>query len=158
MRATVRRQDDFQWEGKLNTKNWSIRFNNSILVINDVDTYYLGKSCEWGYSRNPAEFYCNIAKEMIDNRWTERRTRRNQAGQPIEYTGYIINIFHCCTPTKNKREIKTPNGLKGTKLLAQSRCKVCRGKPTYVCSNCGDCVCHDKSGRLCLYTHCEEKN
>ena len=74
------RQDDFQLERKLQTKDCSIRVNNSILGMNDVDTYYFGKACDWWYDRNPTEFYYNIAEEMIDNRCTERRTRRNQAG------------------------------------------------------------------------------
>ena len=60
--------------------------------MNDVDTYYLGKACKWWDYRNPAEFYYNLAEEIIDNWWTERTTRRNQAGQPIEYPGYIRNI------------------------------------------------------------------
>ena len=51
------RQYDIQLEGKIYTKDWSVRFNNSILGMNDVDTYYLGKSCKWWYDRNPAEFY-----------------------------------------------------------------------------------------------------
>ena len=51
--------------------------------MNDFDTYYLGKAGKCWDDRNPAEFYCNLAEEMVDNRWTERRTQRNQAGQPI---------------------------------------------------------------------------
>ena len=84
--------------------------------MNGVDTYYFGKACECWDDR------------MIDNRWTERSTQRNQAGQPIEYPGYIRNIVPHCTTTKKKRKRKTPNGLKDTKSLAQSRCKVSRGK------------------------------
>ena len=41
------RKDDFQLDRKLHTKDWSIRFNASIILTNDVDTYYLGKDCEW---------------------------------------------------------------------------------------------------------------
>ena len=74
------RQDDFQLERNLQTKDWSIRVNTSILGMNDVDTYYLGKPCKWWDDRNPEEFYYNISEEMIENRWNERRARRNQAG------------------------------------------------------------------------------
>ena len=95
---------------------------------------------------------------MIDNQWTERRTRRNQAGQPIEYPGYIRNIVPRCTPTKKNSKRKTQYGLKDTKFPAQSRCKVCREKTIYVCSSFGNYLCCDKSGRFCLDTHCEEKN
>ena len=63
---------------------------------------------------------------MIDNRWTERKTQRNQEGQPIEYPGYIRNTVSRCTPTMKKRKRKTQDGMKVTKFLAQSRCKVCR--------------------------------
>ena len=77
------RQDDFQLDRKLHSKDWSIRVNTSILGMNDVDTYYLGKDCKWWYGRNPEDFYYNLAEDVIENRWTERRTRRNQTGQPI---------------------------------------------------------------------------
>ena len=86
------RQDDFQLERKLHTNDWIIRVNTSILGMNDFDTCYLGKACKWWDDSNPAEFYCNLAEEMVDNRWIEIRTWRNQAGQPIEYPGYIRNI------------------------------------------------------------------
>ena len=48
------RQDDFQLERKLQIKDWSIRANTSIPGMNDVDTYYIGKACEWWDGRNPA--------------------------------------------------------------------------------------------------------
>ena len=83
------RQDDLQLDRKLQTNDLSIRVNNSILVMDDVDTYYIGKACKWWDDSNPAELYYNLAEEMIDNRWNKRRTRRNQTGQPIEYPGYI---------------------------------------------------------------------
>ena len=122
------RQDDFQLERKLQTKDWSIRVNTSILGMNDVDTYHLGKACEWWYDRNPTEFYSNLAEEMIDNGWTERRTQRNQAGQPKEYRVYIRNIVPRCTRPKKKRKTKILNGLKDTKFPEQSRYRVCRRK------------------------------
>ena len=71
---------------------------------------------------NPAKFYYNLTEEMIDNRWTEGRTRTNQAGQPIEYPGYIFVLPHCTSTNKN-RKIKTRNGLVDNKYLSQSRCK-----------------------------------
>ena len=95
---------------------------------------------------------------MIDNRWTERRTRRNQAEQPIEYPGYVGNIVPRCTPTNKNSKRTTPNGLKDTKFLAQPIFKVCREKTTYACSSCGDYVCHGKSGRFYLDTLCEENH
>ena len=81
--SNLMRQYYFQLERKIQNKDWSIRVNTSILGMNDVDTYYLGKACNWCDDRNPAEFYYNLAEKMIDNRWTERMTRRNQAGKPI---------------------------------------------------------------------------
>ena len=66
-------QDAFQLERKLQTKDLIIVANTSILGMNDVDTYYLGKACKWWDDSNPAELYYNIAEDMIDNRWTERR-------------------------------------------------------------------------------------
>ena len=112
-------QDDLQLERKLQTKDWSIKVNTLIHGIYYVDTYYLGKSCEWWYDRNPAEFYYNLTEDMIDNMWTEIRTRRNQVGQPRDYLGYIINSVPHCNPTEKKRKRKTPNGLVDTKFLKQ---------------------------------------
>ena len=68
------RQDNFQLERKLQTKDWSIKVNTSILEMDDVDTYHIGKACDWWDYRNPAEFYSKLIEEIIDNRWTERRT------------------------------------------------------------------------------------
>ena len=126
--------------------------------MNDVDNYYIGKACNWWDDRNPAYFYYNIAEEMIDNRWTEGRALRNQAGQPIEHCCHIRRIIIHYTPTKKHRKINTPYGLKDIKFLAQSICKVCRKKPIYVCRNYGDYICNDKSGRFYLDTHCKENN
>ena len=95
---------------------------------------------------------------MVDNQWTERRKRRNQAGQPIEYPGYIRKIVPHCNPTKKNRKRNTPDDLKDTKFLVQTKCKVCWGETAYVCSNCGDYLCHDKSVRFCLDIQCEEKH
>ena len=64
------RQDDFQFERKLQTKYWSIRVNTSILGINDVDNYYIGKACKWWDKSNPSYFYYNTAEYIIDNWWT----------------------------------------------------------------------------------------
>ena len=44
----------FQLERKLQIRDWSIRVNNSIIGMNDVDTYYVGNACEWWYDNNPA--------------------------------------------------------------------------------------------------------
>ena len=72
--------------------------------MNDFDTYYLDKACKWWDDRNPAYLYYNLSEEMIDNRWIERRTQRNQAGQPIEYPGYVRNIVPHCNLTNKKRK------------------------------------------------------
>ena len=101
------RQDDLQLERNLQTEDWSIKVNTSILGMDHVDIYYLGKACEWWDDSNPAEFYYNLAEEMIENHWNERRTRRNQAGQPISCPGYIRNIVPHFTPTKKKRKKDT---------------------------------------------------
>ena len=124
--------------------------------MDDTDIYYLCKACDWWDESNTAEFYYNLTEEMIDKRWTEIRKRRNQAGQPIEYLGYIKIAPHC-TPNNKRRKRKTPDGLKDTKLLAQPKCNVCRAKTTYVCRNCGYYLCHDKYGRFYLDTHYEER-
>ena len=53
-------QDDFQLERNIQTNYWSIRVNTSIIGMNGVDNYYLGKACEWWDDRNPAELSYNI--------------------------------------------------------------------------------------------------
>ena len=95
-------QDDFQLEWKVHTKYWSIKVDTKILGMDYVDTYYIGKACEWGYDRNTSYFYCNITEEMIDNGQTERRTLINQARQPIKHPGYIRKMVHHYTPTKKR--------------------------------------------------------
>ena len=50
------RQDDFQLDRKLQTKDWSIRLNTSILIMNGVYTYYIGKDCGCCDDKNHAEF------------------------------------------------------------------------------------------------------
>ena len=50
------RQDYFQLERKLQTKDWSIRVNTSILGMNDFYTFYLGKYFECCDGRNPEDF------------------------------------------------------------------------------------------------------
>ena len=71
------RQDDFKLDKNLQTKDLSIRDNTSILGMNDVYTYYIGKACKWWYDRNPEDLYCNLSEEMIHNWWTNKRTIRN---------------------------------------------------------------------------------
>ena len=46
------RQDDFQLERKLQTKDSIIRVNTSVLGMDYVDTYYIGKDCKWWGDRN----------------------------------------------------------------------------------------------------------
>ena len=55
---------------------------------------------------------------MNDNRCTERKTQRNQAGNPIKYNSHIRKIVTHFTPAKKKRKRKTQDGLKYTKFLA----------------------------------------
>ena len=50
-------QDNFQLNRNYQTEDWSIRVITSILGMNDVDTYYLDKVCEWWDDRNPEELY-----------------------------------------------------------------------------------------------------
>ena len=89
MRENCTRQNDFKSERKFQTKDRSIRVNNSILGMNVVYTYYLGKACKRRDESNPSEFQYNLADDMIENRWNERSTRINKAEQPIEDPDYI---------------------------------------------------------------------
>ena len=123
------RQDDFQLERKLQTKDWSIRVNTSILGMNVVYTYYLGKSCKCRNERNPSEFQYNLADDMIENRWTERSTRINKVEQPIEDPEYINRLFLIIIQLRIRVKEK-PDCLKDIKFLAQSICKVCKGLNT----------------------------
>ena len=87
MRATIQGKDDFQLERKLQTKYWSTRVNTSILGMNYVDTYYLGKSCECQDDSKPTESNYNLAEGMIYNQWNERSTRETR-----QYNLYNILI------------------------------------------------------------------
>ena len=49
-------QHNFQLERKLQTKDWSIKVITSIIGMDDVDKYYLGKACDWWDDMNPAKY------------------------------------------------------------------------------------------------------
>ena len=60
------------------------------------------------------------------------------------------------TPTKRKR--------KGTNHVLQSKCRICRKKTTYICSQCADktgchiAICHSKTNRTCFLQHLQKKH
>ena len=51
------RQDDFQLERNIQTKDWVIIVNTSNLGMNNFDTYYIGRSCNWWYDSKTEELY-----------------------------------------------------------------------------------------------------
>ena len=87
VRAKVQGKMISKFESNLQTKDWNIRVNTSILGINDVCNFYIGKYCNWWGERNPEWFHYNISGEIIHNRCTEKRAQSNQEGKPIEYPG-----------------------------------------------------------------------
>ena len=75
------RQQVIQLETKLKVKEWHLRVNHTILGINDVDTYRLGKAMGWwktktGAVQTPLQFYNELIEEMIDNNMVQSQTAR----------------------------------------------------------------------------------
>ena len=161
------RQHEFQMERKLQTKCWHIRVNTSIIAMNDVNTWLLGKACNWWEDTCPKEFHYHLAEEMIDNTWGQRTTpwRRRPDEISITSRSHSTSSDPHCTPTrcnKNKQDGTI------TKHSRQGKCKICGKNTMYVCSHCTDFsddnpkkqewLCRPATKRGCLQLHIEKKN
>ena len=89
---------------------------------------------------------------------TMRNTNVAPPSENVEADGHVSSgIGIHLTPTKKKRKHKGEL----TKYLEQHWCKLCNGKrfkSTYVCSLCGETLCHTKSGRMCFSQHVEKSH
>ena len=142
--------------------------NPTILGIVDIDTYLLGKKCGWWDDDSPCEFYKNLAKEMIDNMYGDRRmrsaTKRHQQ-QRVE-NDYLTRaqrqarfVEDYCQPTQKQRKDRSG---KPSRFLLQGRCGECGKKATTICMLCKEeqdydekepWMCSEKSGRKCFRNH-----
>ena len=156
------RQNEFQMERKLETKQWDIRVNTSILGMIDVDTYLLGKQCKWWDDKDPKEFHYNLAEEMIENTWDARNLRKRKRTTEVTASGSpslsLASDPHC-TPTRCKK--------KNSRHTLQGRCKICHKCTIHVCSHCTTSesdskkqvwVCPPVKGTGCLQEHIKDKH
>ena len=151
------RQDSLNLEKKVETKDWSFRFNTSLLGICVVDGWLLYRGVQ-GYRPHLTQraFYETLAAELIDSLYSRcgLRPRPEVAGfEPIVDrlpSGIGIHL----SPTRQKR--KALNG-EILPFALQKKCRLCKAKKTtHICSGCKDCdgamvwVCHTSTGRSCF--------
>jgi hypothetical protein len=165
------RQDTLQLEKKLETDNWSMRVNMSILGMVLVDSWLAFTQCT-NSEEKQKDFYILLSEELIDNNYdrTGGRSRRQEDGGIGSNSSPTIThatgaprsgIYAHLTPTKRRK--KKSNG-ELTRYSYQGRCKVCGRKTIYICSQCMDedvtngatCevyICYTNKGRLCYSEH-----
>ena len=121
------------------------------------------------------DFYSMLAEELIDNRYDHglTGTRSNENGLTPEIidqrtgagrAGLSVHL----TPSKRKR--KTRHGIV-TNHTAQGKCRECKRKTKYQCSECVDAAegragggqpmpwfCHTDTSRMCFPTHISESH
>ena len=163
------RQDDMNLEKKIETNDWSKRFNMSIFGMTVVDAWLMFKACVPDSNESQKEFYKLLAEEMIDNKLDEvvtrnRATRRPPADQILANASLTSGTGVHLTPTKEKR--KNRDGELTGDQLKQGRCRICTEKKScYICSECkrehgiNVWLCHSRTGRTCFHQHyCAEHN
>ena len=165
------RQDNLKLERKLETKNWSVRLNLSILGIIIVDAWKVYKGTLGENTEDEQDFYENLAEEMIDNDFERVYTRRNRGSPSATSPSNLVSrdgrvrsgTSAHLTPTKKRRKRKVPGGgFIETNYRQQMRCKVCGKKTIHLCSQCQDenekdfYLCDTKKGDTCFADHVNE--
>ena len=165
------RQQDLRLERKLKTTDWSQRVNLTLLAMCIVDSWLCYSQCT-KTKETQKEFYTSLAEELIDNNFDNvRHMRRSPRSTPTQFnmcckqvqlvdqTGAPrAGVNAHLTPTKRKRKNKDGQELS---YSLQGRCKVCKSKTTYVCSQCKDdnpngtepWLCHSNKGKMCFANH-----
>ena len=157
------RQDNLKFERKLETKNWSVRVNLSILGIIIVDARKVYKGTLGENTEDEQDFYENLAEEMIDNDYERVYTRRSRGTTTTEATRVTNVVSAHLTPTQQRRKKRMPDGsFVETSYRQQMRCKVCGKKTIYLCSQCQSenethlFLCDTKKGDTCFAQHVAE--
>jgi Transposase IS4 len=171
------RQDTLMIERKLQTHDWSMRLNLSLLAIIFVDswrvysqiTFPVNNAGELQKIESQKEFYGNLAAELIDNSF-DRIGMRNrcldfehtthEADSVIDKRNGLPRFGTAAhlTPTKRKRKRKDGSN---TNYSFQGRCRVCSFKTMFECSLCKDnpetqnesWLCSTIHGKMCFPNH-----
>ena len=125
----------------METNNWSKRVNLSILGMIIVDSYLVYSELVNAFEKE-SDYYCWLAKELIENRYNwsvATRVRSETARMPINNEtspslfnnhGQPVSGMGChLTPNKGSRKENTAHRV-------QRRCKICGKKTIMVCSLC----------------------
>ena len=125
-----------------------------------VNSYLVYSQVVNGFKKEN-NYYCWLAKEMIENKYSSsvaRRLRSETAGMPIsnetspslfnDHGQPISGVGVHLTPNKRSRKENTAH-------MVQKRCKICGKKTIMVCSLCEKEVflCNTKTGRPCFSEH-----
>jgi len=156
------RQNDLQLEHKLQTHDWSMRVNLSLLGMCVVDSWLLYCGARGANAAlTQRQFYEDLAAQLIDNTFDTIgvRARATPSSAQVEEVGsslrYSVGIH--LTPTGKRR---SGASVGDGDHRAQRNCRVCkRHKSSQVCSGCrggfdGDMfLCGPKTGRSCFEAH-----
>lgn len=158
-------QDDLKLEHKYVTQDWSKRVNLSLLGICFVDAWMLYSGAQaTAATLTQAEFYENLAEQLIDNTYDSVGAGRRglpAVGEPEDAPAPLrFGVGVHLTPTlKRRREALAET----TDRCAQRTCRVCKHKrTTSVCSRCraasvGEVFCcGPRTGRNCFDVHMRE--
>ena len=130
------RQDNLKLERKVLTKDWSKRFNLTVVGVYTVDAWKTFDACqkEWANERSltEAEFYDQLIDEMIFNDIDTRGLRSSPTAAAAARAQATIPRQVVTTAKK-----KTKDG-KELPFAAQRSCKECKKRTTKVCSLCLD--------------------
>ena len=159
-----RRHDTLRLEKKIETNDWSKRVNLSIFAMTVVDSFLLYNQLV-DDKESEMVFYAKLAEELIDNQYDRVVRRKRPSGDGFGSPSSIIGadglpragINTHLTPTKRKRMARGAI----TKQYYQGKCKVCKKKSKFTCSQCKDnglpdiFLCHSDTGRACFSQHVE---
>ena len=154
-------------ERKIGTSDWAKRVNLSIIGMIVVDAWLIYKGIRgFGMPGIKGEedqklFYTLLAEELIDNTFDQVGARRRSQGSTPPSAGLVASaprsgLHMHLTPTKRKRD-------QMSKALLQHKCRICKKKSKYLCSQCLDgnddngstevWLCHSETGRDCFLQH-----
>jgi Transposase IS4 len=169
------RQDTLMLERKVQTKDWSLRVNMTLLGMIFVDTWKVWQ--QFTYNNTEAietqkSFYGTLSAEMIDNTYdkvTPVVGRKRRGGNEVERISPAVcrttgapraGVSIHLTPTKKLRRKRDGTV---TVQCKQGYCCICGKKTTHECSACeqkndnktGWC-CHSKTGCQCFPEHIQQ--
>lgn len=150
------RQSSLDIEKKYRVIDWDKRVNFTILSMILVDAWLAYKACRQQQSDNPAEFFVELAEDLIFNGFDAGpNAGTRQVNQQVFVNGTTTELVKIARYKRKKDGTVTGN-------RAQGRCKVCSNHTTWICSACSKStndprdefpVCAPDSKRPCWDQH-----